>query len=190
MSTSAFTTAPPLLPGSLSPSRAISPLRAPPPRMTASPPPAATSPPTPSAPAAAPTAAGDAPAGVSPEWAAAVDRLRGSVQGATWADGDEALQEADGDEVAALRVLTLMMKTPLQERREKAVEAARAAGKNRVSAIKEAEMRRTATGSARDFFKGFVEVEGQYVDQGYVDQDADAMGKVGRWFGKTFGGRK
>lgn len=186
MSASAFTTAPPLLAGSSASSHAVSPLRAPRLRMCASPPAAATSAPA----AAAPVASSGAPEGVTAEWAAAVDRLRGSVQGATWADGDQALSEAEGDEVDALRVLTLMMKSPIQERRERAVEAARAAGQNRVSAIKEAEMRRAATGSARDFFKSFVEVEGQYVDQGYVDEDADAMGKVGKWFGKTFGGRK
>ncbi len=92
--------------------------------------------------------------------------------------------------MSALRVLTLATKTPIQEQRERAVEAARASGKKRVSAIKEAEMRRSATGSARDFFKGYVDVEGSYVDQGYVDEDADAMGKFRRALQKFFSGGK
>lgn len=130
------------------------------------------------------------PAGITGEWAAAVERLRLSVAGATWETADAALSDADGDEDAALRILTLTEKTDAQLRAEKAVDAARAAGFNRVDAIKEAELRRTATGSARDFFKGYVDVEGSYVDQGYVDESADAMGKLRGTLGKWFGGSK
>mmetsp|Transcript_6650 Transcript_6650/g.14207 ORF Transcript_6650/g.14207 Transcript_6650/m.14207 type:complete len:213 (+) Transcript_6650:121-759(+) len=57
----------------------------------------------------------------------------------------------------------------------------------RISAMQEAELRRRVTGSARDFFKTQIEVKGEYVDAGYVDDSADAMGsfmtKVGGWFG-------
>lgn len=62
----------------------------------------------------------------------------------------------------------------------------------RISRVEEARLRRVATGSARDFFKGYVEVAGRHIDQGYVDESADAMGGFvrgvkGLW-GKVFGG--
>mmetsp|Transcript_9999 Transcript_9999/g.26663 ORF Transcript_9999/g.26663 Transcript_9999/m.26663 type:complete len:210 (+) Transcript_9999:301-930(+) len=57
----------------------------------------------------------------------------------------------------------------------------------RISAMQEAQLRRRVTGSARDFFKSFVDVKGEYVDAGYVDESADVMGsfvsKVGGWLG-------
>jgi len=110
-------------------------------------------------------------------------------EGATLQSADSALDEADGDEMLALRYLTEDNVSEIQKRRQLAVQTARENGDlNRVSAIKEAEIRRRATGSAKDFFKGYVEVEGQYVDSGYVDSDADAMGKLANtfknWFGK------
>lgn len=127
------------------------------------------------------------PSGITVEWADAVSRLRSSVAGQTWQSADAALSEADGDEVLALRILTERSKSDIQLQREAAVEKARAQGLNRVSAIKEAEMRRTATGSAKDFFKSFVDVEGQYVDAGYVDESADAMGMFTEKVKKLFG---
>lgn len=143
------------------------------------------------APAEAPASSAEQwpPANMTAEWAEAVDRLAGSVPSATWASADAALSESDGDEMLALQLLTQNDGSDIQRKREAAVEKARAAGdKNRVSAIKEAEMRRRATGSAKDFFKGYVEVEGKYVDQGYVDEGADAMGKITDtlkgWFGR------
>lgn len=124
------------------------------------------------------------------EWAEAVQRLAGAVPNCTLSEADEVLDAAEGDEMLALKWLTETNKTELQKQREKVVEEARRKGDvNRVSAMKEAEMRRRATGSASEFFKGYVEVEGRHVDQGYVDEDADAMGKVmktvGKWFGKN-----
>ena len=49
----------------------------------------------------------------------------------------------------------------------RAVEKTNAGGDaNRVSALMEAELWRAATGSARDFFNGFVDAEGRHVDAG------------------------
>lgn len=129
------------------------------------------------------------PSEMTEEWAAAIDRLVTAVSTASRLEADEALDKADGDEVEALRLLTDDSWTPIRAEREAAVAAARAAGDvGRVSALKEAELRRKATGSARDFFKGYIEIEGQYVDSGYVDESADTMGKIAdtfkAWFGK------
>lgn len=104
---------------------------------------------------------------------------------------DEALTATDGDESLALRALTEENKSDVQMRRESAVEKARAAGDwKRVSALREAALRRRITGSAREFFKAYVETEGRYVDQGYVDEDSDAMGKFVKKVRGWFGGRK
>lgn len=128
------------------------------------------------------------PADMTDEWAEAVVRLCNSVNGASLQSADAALGEADGDEMLALQYLTQDNASDIQKQRERAVEKARAAGDvNRVSALKEAELRRAATGSARDFFKGFVEVEGQYVDAGYVDENADAMGNFVKSVKDLFG---
>ena len=135
-----------------------------------------------------PVFADEVPTGITEEWGLALGRLRSSVRGATWAMADKALSDADGDEVVALRLLTERTKSTVQLQREAVVAEARKRGENRVSAIKEAELRRRATGSAQDFFKGFVEVEGQYVDSGYVDESADAMGSLGKMLGKFWDG--
>lgn len=128
------------------------------------------------------------PVGMTMEWAEAVEQLSRAVTGTTFDSADQALQIADGDEALALRYLTENSPSEIQLQREKVVAAARAAGDvNRVSALKEAEIRRKATGSAQGFFKAFVDVEGQYVDQGYVDEDADAMGKLAKTFKGWFG---
>lgn len=125
------------------------------------------------------------------EWAAAIERLVKAVPEASVTAADTALDEADGDEAAALRLLMDRNWSDVRRQREQAVMNARANGDvNRVSAVKEAELRRRATGSAADFFKGYVEVEGQYVDSGYVDEDADAYGKMIKGFKNLFGGNK
>lgn len=124
------------------------------------------------------------------EWAEAVVRLAGSFkQHISLESADSALEDADGDEMLALEMLMNDNRSEIQMQRERAVERARANGDlGRVSAVKEAQLRRKATGSARDFFKGYVELEGSYIDAGYVDESADAMGKVvdtfKGWFGK------
>lgn len=124
------------------------------------------------------------------EWAEAVERLSNAASLKSPQAADAALQEADGDEKEALRLLMDQNWSDIRRQREEAVARARAAGDlNRVSALKEAELRRKATGSARDFFKGYVENEGRYVDNGYVDDSADAMGKIVGTFKKWFGGK-
>lgn len=129
------------------------------------------------------------PPEMTSEWAEAVERLANAASLKSPQPADLALQEADGDEKEALRLLMDRNWTDIRRQREDAVARARAAGDvNRVSALKEAEMRRRATGSARDFFKGYVENEGTYVDSGYVDDSADAMGKLKSKFKKWFGG--
>lgn len=130
------------------------------------------------------------PPEMTEEWAEAVQRLTSSISTCTLSAADAALDAAGGDEDLALRYLTEENKSEVQLQRELVVEKAREAGDvNRVSAIKEAELRRRATGSARDFFKGFVEIEGRYVDQGYVDESADVMGKLKEKLGSWFGGK-
>jgi len=135
----------------------------------------------------APTTAGvdEIPEGITGEWLEAVGRLRSSVGGSTWMTADAALTKADGDELMALKVLTFETKSDEQLKREAIVDKARAAGYNRVSAMKEAELRRIATGSARDYFKSYVDVKGQHVDNGYVDDSADFMGKIKNFFGNN-----
>lgn len=134
-------------------------------------------------PVATPAALADEiPEGITGEWLEAVKRLRSSVGGSTWMGADAALSQADGDELEALKILTMESKSDFQLKREAIVEKARAAGYNRVSAIKEAELRRIATGSAQNFFKSYVDVKGEHVDNGYVDDSADFMGKVKNFF--------
>lgn len=130
------------------------------------------------------------PPSMTEEWAQAVERLASSVRGSTLEEADKVLVEADGDEELALKYLTEVSVSDIKRQRELAVEKARSEGDaNRVDALREAQMRRQATGSARDFFKGFVDVEGTYVDNGYVDEDADMMGKMAKtikgWFGRS-----
>lgn len=123
------------------------------------------------------------PPEMSSEWAEAIQRLTKAVPESTHATADTALSGSDGDEARALQQLTLMHPSATQLMRERAADRARENGDpNRVSAIKEAEMRRRATGSARDFFKGYVEIQGKYVDSGYVDEEAD----IGRVLSNTF----
>ena len=63
--------------------------------------------------------------------------------------------------------------------REAAVAAARESGDvGRAFAVKEVDLRRKGTGTVQNFFKSYVEIEGSYVDAGYVDEDSDAIGKL------------
>lgn len=131
------------------------------------------------------------PVEMTTEWAEAVSRLENSVPSATLETADIALDEADGDEMAALRLLMDESWSDIRRQREMAVAVARANGDvNRVSAVKEAELRRKATGSSRDFFKGYIELKGSYIDAGYIDDSADAMGKISGAFKSLFGGKK
>lgn len=131
------------------------------------------------------------PAGMNPEWYEALRRLQRASPGASLAVVDSALDRADGDEMTALEALTSSSGSALQLQREETVRRARAAGDDkRVSAVKEAELRRIATGSARDYFKGFVEVKGDCVEQGMVDEEADVMAKAGEKLKSWFGGGK
>lgn len=131
------------------------------------------------------------PPEMTEEWAEAVERLVRAVPNSSRTAADAALDEADGDEPAALRLLMDENWSDVRRQRELAVEKARASGDvNRVSAVKEAELRRRATGSAQDFFKSYVETEGTYIDAGYVDEDADVFGKMKDGFKNLFGGGK
>lgn len=131
------------------------------------------------------------PPEMTEDWAEAVTRLVASVPTATLQTADTALEESDGDEMVALRLLMDESWSDIRRKREMAVQRARENGDvNRISAVKEAEIRRKATGSARDFFKGYVEVEGAYVDSGYIDDSADTMGKMVDAFKSLFSGKK
>lgn len=130
------------------------------------------------------------PAGMTEEWFLAVRRLVGATAGSTFVSADAALAASGGDELEALGALTVAARGAAQAGREAAVAAARAGGDvGRVSALKEAELRRAATGSARDYFKGFVEVAGEHVDSGYVDEEADVMARAGKKLKGWFGGK-
>lgn len=131
------------------------------------------------------------PEGMNFPWFEALQRLS-RASGAALPACDAALTTADGDELSALRTLARPSLTPtpsaIQIQREEAVARARAAGDTgRVSAVKEAELRRIATGSARDYFKSFVDVNGDCVEDGMVDESADVMGKVAQKFKGLFG---
>lgn len=131
------------------------------------------------------------PAEMTEDWVEAVERLVKAVPNSSRPSADAALEQADGDETVALRLLMDSNWSDVRRQREVAVKNARANGDvNRVSAVKEAELRRKATGSAQDFFKAYVETEGSYVDEGYVDEDADAVGKMMKGFKNFFGGKK
>lgn len=131
------------------------------------------------------------PSEMTEEWAEAIERLVRAVPNSSRSAADAALDEADGDEPGALRLLMDENWSDIRRQRELVVEKARASGDvNRVSAVKEAELRRRATGSAQDFFKSYVETEGTYVDAGYVDEDADVFGKMKDGFKNLFGGGK
>lgn len=131
------------------------------------------------------------PPEMTEDWADAVLRLAKAVPETSLDAADAALDETDGDEPEALRLLMDSNWSDIRRKRELAVATARANGDvNRVSAVKEAELRRKATGSAQDFFKSYVEIEGSYVDAGYVDEDADAIGKMVKGFKNLFGGKK
>lgn len=131
------------------------------------------------------------PPEMTEEWAEAVTRLVNSLPTATLQTADAALKESDGDEMTALRLLMDESWSDIRRKREMAVQRARENGDvNRISAVKEAEIRRKATGSARDFFKGYIEVEGAHVDSGYIDDNADVMGKMVGAFKNLFGGKK
>ena len=127
------------------------------------------------------------PAEMTEEWAEVIERLVRAVPTASRPATDAALDEADGDEAGALRLLMDQNWSNVRAQREVAVAAARASGDvGRVSGVKEAELLRKATGSAQDFVKSYVEIEGSYVDAGYFDEDSDAIGKLMKGIKKLF----
>lgn len=119
----------------------------------------------------------------SPAWTAAVKRLSAATPGVPMAEVEVALEESDGLELKALEILTAASARIAE--REAQIADYRASG--RISAMEEAALRRRVVGSAGDFFKSFVEVKGAHVDQGYVDESSDAMGKMGKAVQKFFG---
>lgn len=119
----------------------------------------------------------------SPAWAAAVERLSAATPGVPVAEVEAALEEAGGLELKALESLTAASARIAE--REAQIAEYRANG--RISAMEEAALRRRVVGSAGDFFKSFVEVKGAHVDQGYVDESSDAMGKMNKAVQKFFG---
>lgn len=119
----------------------------------------------------------------SPAWTAAIKRLSAATPGVPMAEVEAALKESDGLEMKALEMLTAAS-TRIAEREAQIAEY-RESG--RISAMEEAALRRRVVGSAGDFFKSYVEVKGEFVDQGYVDESSDTMGKVGKAVQKFFG---
>ncbi|GAB0496489.1 hypothetical protein MMPV_007801 [Pyropia vietnamensis] len=119
----------------------------------------------------------------SPAWAAAVKRLSAATPGVPVAEVEAALEESGGLELKALESLTAASARIAE--REAQIAEYRANG--RISAMEEAALRRRVVGSAGDFFKSFVEVKGAHVDQGYVDESSDAMGKMSKAVQKFFG---
>lgn len=119
----------------------------------------------------------------SPAWMAAVKRLSAATPGVPMAEVEAALEESDGLEMKALEMLTAASARIAE--REAQIADYRASG--RISAMEEAALRRRVVGSAGDFFKSFVEVKGAHVDQGYVDESSDAMGKMGKAVQSFFG---
>lgn len=153
----------------------------------------AASPATPTAAATPPTAGVDEAAAAavqdttttpaSPAWTAALQRLSAATPGVPKAEVEAALEETDGLELKALELLTAASARIAE--REAEIAGFRASG--RISAMEEAALRRRVVGSAGDFFKSYVEVKGDYVDAGYVDESSDTMGKVGKAVQQFFG---
>jgi len=119
----------------------------------------------------------------SAAWTAALQRLSAATPSVPMAEVEAALEEADGLEMKALELLTAASQRIAQ--REAQIAEYRASG--RISAMEEAALRRRVVGSAADFFKSYVEVKGEYVDQGYVDESSDTMGKAAKAVQKFFG---
>ncbi|KAA8494150.1 hypothetical protein FVE85_4125 [Porphyridium purpureum] len=96
---------------------------------------------------------------------------------------EKALAEAGGNDEVALS--KLVAKCSAVAEREQAI--AKFKERGRISAVEEAMLRRRVIGSAKDFFKTQIEVQGSYVDAGYVSDDPDPvgefMGKVGKFLG-------
>eukprot|EP00168_Porphyra_purpurea_P005550 TRINITY_DN1661_c0_g1_i1.p1 TRINITY_DN1661_c0_g1~~TRINITY_DN1661_c0_g1_i1.p1 ORF type:complete len:219 (-),score=63.40 TRINITY_DN1661_c0_g1_i1:145-801(-) len=119
----------------------------------------------------------------SAAWTAALGRLSAATPSVPMAEVEAALEEADGIEMKALELLTASSERIAQ--REAQIVEYRASG--RISAMEEAALRRRVVGSAADFFKSYVEVKGEYVDQGYVDESSDTMGKAAKAVQQFFG---
>eukprot|EP00186_Timspurckia_oligopyrenoides_P003740 CAMPEP_0182441358 /NCGR_PEP_ID=MMETSP1172-20130603/284_1 /TAXON_ID=708627 /ORGANISM="Timspurckia oligopyrenoides, Strain CCMP3278" /LENGTH=227 /DNA_ID=CAMNT_0024635565 /DNA_START=72 /DNA_END=755 /DNA_ORIENTATION=+ len=119
----------------------------------------------------------------------AIWRIKSALPEYTEKQIKDCLDQYKGDDEKALDEL-IRTSTQLSEAQEKRIEEYRKKG--RISASQEAQLRRRVIGSAKDFFKSYIEVKGEYVDQGYVDEKSDVMGgimsKVSGFFG--LGGNK
>ncbi|KAJ8901978.1 hypothetical protein NDN08_004179 [Rhodosorus marinus] len=114
-------------------------------------------------------------------WDETVSSLQNAFPEYSEEDVDTVLMACGGEEAMALEKLASMSQiNKLRGEELKAFEG-------RVSLLEEGRLRRDATGSAKDFFKSHVDVEGSYVDQGYVDDQADTMGSIKKVFGGMFG---
>uniref|UniRef100_A0A7S2ZQD1 CUE domain-containing protein n=2 Tax=Rhodosorus marinus TaxID=101924 RepID=A0A7S2ZQD1_9RHOD len=114
-------------------------------------------------------------------WEETVTSLQNAFPEYSEEEVDTVLMACGGEETLALEKLASMSQmNRLRGEELKAYEG-------RVSLLEEGRLRREATGSAKDFFKSHVEVEGSYVDQGYVDDQADTMGSIKKAFGGIFG---
>eukprot|EP00189_Rhodosorus_marinus_P010112 CAMPEP_0184739876 /NCGR_PEP_ID=MMETSP0315-20130426/2798_1 /TAXON_ID=101924 /ORGANISM="Rhodosorus marinus, Strain UTEX LB 2760" /LENGTH=187 /DNA_ID=CAMNT_0027209073 /DNA_START=101 /DNA_END=664 /DNA_ORIENTATION=+ len=114
-------------------------------------------------------------------WDETVSSLQNAFPEYSEEEVDTVLMACGGEEAMALEKLASMSQiNRLRGEELKAFEG-------RVSLLEEGKLRREATGSAKDFFKSHVDVEGSYVDQGYVDEQADTMGSIKKAFGGMFG---
>eukprot|EP00188_Purpureofilum_apyrenoidigerum_P002526 Plantae.Rhodophyta-Purpureofilum_apyrenoidigerum.ctg2591.p1 GENE.Plantae.Rhodophyta-Purpureofilum_apyrenoidigerum.ctg2591~~Plantae.Rhodophyta-Purpureofilum_apyrenoidigerum.ctg2591.p1 ORF type:complete len:179 (-),score=44.90 Plantae.Rhodophyta-Purpureofilum_apyrenoidigerum.ctg2591:99-635(-) len=120
-------------------------------------------------------------AGMTSVWDETIKSLNKAFPEYSWENVEKILYATGGDEARALE--RLASSSVMTKERQEMVNKY----KGRVTVMEEGRMRRRATGSARDFFKAYVDVEGSYIEQGYVDKDADVMSSIRKTFGNLFG---